>query len=466
MPSRRRRPLLPVPGRRLVWRAGVLASALVVGTAGPALAAPASTVGQPQPELALFRFGASGSDGTGAVLADGTIVLATLGTSGNAVSVCVVHVGGRACAVDHSFSIGDLSGPAEVLTTGGREVSVIVDADPSGVIVYNSSNDGVTFAPPVTVGPAIYGVDSGTAVGSQVVVAGVDPHSGIEVQAFGPTAPGGETALAQVSADDSDASVTNDNGGVLVAGDDTTNTHVQYAPAGSDFNAGSSYRSVGSFANQTVTGISGNALLTDPDGSITGGEDLRFFNGTTFGAAHKVPEPTTGDDGGFSLQEVGGVVHVFYLNRRHGYDIYSATTRDGVHWSSLHIYNTAVTSGDISPVLGPDGAGVVFEADSTPLLAQPILNSQDVNVRLVKARIAARTSTRLRGTVSPHLRGLTVTLQRFSAGRWYRVAASHESAIGAFAFRVKAADRYRVVVSDVPGSYLYGYSRTVTLTVT
>ena len=48
---------------------------------------------------------------------------------------------------------------------------------------------------------------------------------------------------------------------------------------------------VGIFGNEPVLGISGAALLTDPGGSLTGGVRLRLFNGTSFGAPQKVPEP-------------------------------------------------------------------------------------------------------------------------------------------------------------------------------
>ena len=64
-------------------------------------AAPAKgyTVGDPQPELAPFSLGAAGGGtGSGAVLPDGTLVLASLSATGTSAVVCTLHPGGRQCA--------------------------------------------------------------------------------------------------------------------------------------------------------------------------------------------------------------------------------------------------------------------------------------------------------------------------------------------------------------------------------
>jgi hypothetical protein len=449
----------------------VLVAALVAGTASAALAA-GGTVGDPQPELALFNVGtAGGGRGSGAVLPDGTLVLASSPKSGTTAVVCMLHPGDRQCASTATLSAHNADsfyGVTQVLATGGTDVSVVLrdccNIGNNTLVVFDSTNDGKTFSPEIQAGN-LSGIDTGTVADGQIVVA-QHGGGGTQVQAFSLPVNTPQTAIAQLNTHTAvDASVSTYNGGVLVASDNLTNSYVLFAPRGSNFNDSSSYSPAGTFQKEDVTALSGNALLTNPGGSLTGGERLRFFNGTSFGAAHTVPEPQGRDDGYFNLQEVGGAVHVFFLNRRHSYDIYSETTRDGVHWSSRAIYNTAITSDSLMPVLGPRGAGLLYETDSKPLLAQPILLPQSVHITLAHARVKVGTKTKLTGTASPHLVGQTVTLERLSAGRWHNVSATHESSSGTFSFTVPGAtETYRTVVAFNPGYYLYGYSNRVTLT--
>jgi hypothetical protein len=465
--------------RRRLGGLGAAAMASLLAVAMSATATAATTIamgatrGDPQPELALFNVGGSGGTyGSGVALPDGTLVLAALSDTGGSARVCMLHPGERSCAATSvlhtSQRDADFSGTAEVIGAGGRDVSVVLNDSRVGNIVYNSTNDGKSFSSTfVSAGEAMYGVASGTSIRGQLIVAAVDPHLGVQVQAFSATEKTPETAFANPSGDDYDTYVSDYKGGVLEASDNLSNTYVKYAPAGSDFNATSSYKSVGTFAGQQVSGLSGGVLLTDPHGSLTGGELLRSFNGTSFGAGHKVPEPSGGDDGYFTLQEVGGVVHVFFLNRRHGYDIYSETTTNGDHWSPRTIYNTAVTTGLLVPVLETNGTGVVYEASTGPkaLLAQPILEPQSVRVSLKHSRVKAGTSTTLKGKASPVLKGQRVVLQRLSGGLWYHAGSTTESASGTFSFNVPGVTHtYRAVVADKVGYYLYGYSNPVTLT--
>ncbi len=70
--------------------------------------------------------------------------------------------------------------------------------------------------------------------------------------------------------------------------------------------------------------------------------------------------------------------------------------------------------------------------------------------------IVLGSSVGVRGTVSPHPAGTRVTLQKWSAGSWVRVAASPASASGGFSFTVKpgasGATTYRVSSSGASSS--------------
>ncbi|MFZ2057053.1 MAG: hypothetical protein WAV54_06565 [Acidimicrobiales bacterium] len=487
-PQGARIPTMPRVGRKklssVAKRALVLATVLIAGTAAVGTAALASarsyTVGDPQPELALFNVGAAGGgSGSGVVLPDGTLVLVSPSHSGTTAAVCRLHPGNRRCASTATLKAykggghqDGFGGVAEVLATGGTDVSVVLEdccyiPNPhgGGAVVFNSTNDGRTFSKEIPAGD-IGGVDAATFADGQVVV-GPSSTGSFEVQAF-PTKPATVVTSFAVpnSREDGDTSLTTYHGGVLVASDDTNgNTLVEYAPSGTKFNSTSSYHSVGIFKGQDLAAVSGSALLTYSANSLTHGAFLRFFNGKTFGSAHRVPEPATGDDGYWNLQETGAVAHVFFLNRRHGYDIYSESTGDGLRWSPLTIYNTAVTSSSLMPVLGLSGAGLLYETDSKPLLAQPILNAQWVAIKLAASRVYIGTPTLLSGQAAPHLTGQVVTLEKLSTGRWYNVATTHESSAGKFSFAVPGTtETYRAVVSYEPGYYLYGYSNHVLLT--
>jgi hypothetical protein len=461
---------------RLIAAATLTATlaALLAGISAATAAPTGGTVGDPQPELAQFKVGSSSGDGSGTVLADGTLVLAFESASGNKVTVCVLHPGGRSCASTATLSpeTGDtFSGTPEVLSTGGTDVSVVAydccNSTPDDAFVYNSSDDGKIFSPYLKAG-TIGSIGAGTEADGDLVVATYENGS-INVQAFPPSPASPVTAMATPNGqEDGGTSLTTYSGGVLVANDNLTNTYVEFARTGSDFNTSSAYKAVGKFGNELTTTVSGSALLTDPGGSLTGGERLRFFSGTSFGQASKVPDSKQGDDGYFTMQEVGGVVHVFFEGRRDGYDLFTETTRSGTRWSPLQQYGSAIASAQLAPVLGPSGAGLVLEAGtgSGKVLAQPILNAQSVHIALKQSRVRKGHSTKLSGKVTPHLKNQVVTLERESDKRWYVVKTTRESASGTFSFTVPGTTQtYRAVVAYKPGYYLYGYSNSVTLTV-
>jgi hypothetical protein len=178
-----------------------------------------------------------------------------------------------------------------------------------------------------------------------------------------------------------------------------------------------------------------------------------------------VPDSKAGDDGYFAMQDTDGTVHVFFLGRRDGYDLFEDSTGNGVTWTQRR-FASAISSGDLVPVLAGSGIGVVYEADSpSRILAQPILDAQSVRISLKHSRVRAGHSTKLTGSVSPRLKNQLVTLERLSGKRWYTVSTTRESATGKFSFTVPGVTRtYRAVVADKPGYYEYGYSNSVKLT--
>jgi hypothetical protein len=446
---------------------------VVLGTAASA-APTAGTKGSPQPELARFKVGVTGAAGTGAVLADGTLVLASPSKSGTNIDVCMLHPGDRSCAATSALKAyprDSLSAPAEVVATGGKNVSVVtgdgfyVGAD--GLFVYNSSNDGKTFSTYKKAGTAGggYGIGGATYAGSKIVVVASAPHVGIEVQAFSPSASSPVTQMAVLSSAQGGVAIGTYRGGVLVAFDNLTTTSVEYAKAGSNFGLKSSYKKVLTIPNEQTVGVSGSALLTDVSGSITGFNHIRWFNGTSFGSAFRVAQPANYDDGYFSVQQTGATTHVFYLDRRAGYDVFEASTTNGAHWTGPTEYQTAIQSSDLAPVLGPSGAGLVFEADGTALWAQPILNGQLVKISVTSLRVPLGHPTTINGKAAPHLTNQLVTLQKLSGGLWYNVSTTREDSAGKFAFTVPGATvTYRAVVNYEPGYYEYGYSNSVSLT--
>jgi len=363
-----------------------------------------------------------------------------------------------------------------VVGTGGTDVAVVLDdcchvpaVGPfGGAVVFESIDDGATFSGEVPAG-VIQGVNAATFADGQIVVASSNTSS-LNLQAFGPPPHVVLSAPANPNLrHDGNTSLSTYDGGLLVASDDASgNTLVEYAPKGSDFNRSSAYRSpVGIFNGEDLAGVSGNALLTYSSTS-TPGAFLRFFNGKSFGPRYKVPEPVGGTDGYWSLQEVSGVAHVFFVDRSAGSDICSEATRSGVRWSALAIYNTAATAGGLVSLLGPSGSGLVYETDvvSPPLLAQPVLAYQSVVIRLGRHRAPVGKRTYLIGQAAVHLPGQVVTLERrVSAGVWSNISVTRESSQGRFVFTVPGiTDAYRVVVAYHPGYLLYGYSNVVTLT--
>jgi hypothetical protein len=453
---------------------GLLAAAAVGAAATPALAG-GGVVGAPQPELAPFRLTTVAGNGSGAVLPDGNLVIATPSKSGTTAQVCVLVPGARRCAsivTLRAYRSGanqdTFNGTVEVVPTGGAALSVVVNdccyiGANGGAAVFDSTDGGRTFGGEQQAGD-IATIGAATFAGGSIVV-GSYAQGGLQVQAISPhpTTPQQSYAVP-VGGADGDTALATYQGGVLVASDDLTTTHVEFAKAGSALNTSSSYARVATFPHELVVAASGNAVLTDPGGSLTGGERLRFFNGTSFGPAYRVPDTTLGDDGDFAMQETGRTVHVFLVGRRDGYDVFEESTSDGRHWTALHRYAADVGATSLVPVLGPTGAGLLDETAGAPESEQPVLNAQVVHLRAASARVHLGHTDRLVGTAAPPLPGEAVVLQELLGGAWFPVRSTKELGTGAFTFTVGAATAtYRAVVADKPGYVVYGYSNAATV---
>jgi hypothetical protein len=462
--------------RGLALAAAALGVVMVAGTL-PALAG-LPTVGDPQPELAKFSVGATGGTGSGVVLADNVIVLASPSKSGTTINVCILHPTSRSCVNKVSLSAyhsggnqDEFFGPIGVFSSSPSVISIVAYdccyIGANGIVLYLSTDGGATFGGPYQAGDlGALGAatdDDGTIVAA-VSTSGLPSPGGTQVQAFSPGSSVPQTSFAAVSPYEGNVAITSYHGGVLVAEDNLTNTRVEYAPAGSGLNSSSSYKTVGSFNNEQTVAISGDALLTDPGGSLTGGERLRLFNGTSFGPAYRVPEPKSPDDGYFAEEVTDNVVHVFFIARRSGYDLMTESTTNGKVWSPLEQLSSAIDSDALSPVLDPLGNGVVFENDGTPLFAQPILNPQSVHLSVGPSHVRVGHTAVISGGAAHAVASANpvITLEELNGGRWYPVKTTHGQAHFTFTVPAKTAT-YRAVESWIPGYFQYGYSNAVTV---
>lgn len=444
----------------MAGRAAVLTGVLILGFASTALAS--GTKGSPQPELALFKIAPSGGNNAGTVLSDGNLVVVT-GTGSDddsTLTVCVLHPGARSCASTTVLKphVHDSFGAVQVFSTGGNDVTVVTYdccyIGDNNAVVYNSTDGGKTFGKETQAGNFPASWSNATLADGQVVVTADDDSDGTQVQAFSPKPTSVETSTATISKTEVlSIGISTYDDGVLVASSGGVNTNVWYAAKGSDFNSAKSYKLVDTIKGQGVVGMSGSALLTVVNNdSLTDAENLQVFNGKSFSVQQRVPAPTNPDDGGYTLEEAGSSAHIFFVDRRDSYDIFTeSTSNGGKSWSALTQLNADLYS--IVPVLGPTGTGLCLEEGSSPLWAQPILNTQSVSVSVKGAT--------LDGTAKPALKGQTVTLESKDGDYWNPVTTTKESSSGSFSFGVKSGTTYRAVVNEELGYYEYGYSNSV-----
>jgi hypothetical protein len=465
--------------------AGVTAGlCLLTAMSGVALAGPAAGVkGDPQPELRPFRISnTNSSPGTIAFEPNGSLVAAydvPSGTTGK-ITVCTLSRGGRGCA--HKVSLGapsglgvDTSYGPHLLVTSANHVAVLDDTCCDNVtngdtLIYSSSDGGKSFGAPVRIGNVAVG--GAVQIGNEIVFIGSDFPAGIQVESIPVGASGPPVSVATLNGERGDVGIGTYHGGILAGWDFDGNiesTHVEYAPANSDFNSASSYVKLPTIYGEQIVGMSGNALVTIQSGG-KGSLELRLFNGKGFGPEHAVPH--TGDSGpewSGMQQDPSGVTHVFSERADAGYDLIVLSTSSGNHWSSYNAGN-ATDSYSFAAGLDSHGSGIVLGPGGNLVTAYPVLEAQGASFTLQRSSIRKGKSTTGSGKGSPAGPGRVVTLQVERSGRWHTVATTHEKSGGSFSFTIKGTSAgtfsYRAVISDLAGYLEYGYSNAKSLRVT
>jgi hypothetical protein len=470
-------------------------SAIALGSIGAlllltALSGSASAIaskgikGDPQPEMKPFTFGrATGAGGTVGIEANGDLVVAYgIGTKNKdgATAVCVLARGGHTCThrtVLTPLGSDSMAGTPQVYALADKKVVVLVPTDGDGNaagddLLFTSTNDGTSFGSAVRVGSV--GVGSAALIGGNIVFAGPNAHIGLQVESIPDNASAGPaTTAVPIAEQPSFADVTNYKGGALIAADMIGPVKVVYAAAGSDFNATDSYHSVGTFDGEGLLGISGNALLTQQS---TGDNhvQVRFFNGTAFGAPHNVPTLSGHDLGLWTTidKDPHGVTHVFsefeFGTPTDALEENSTTT--GAHWSGQTDLGNAINSDFFNVDLDSIGSGLVIgTSGASDAYGYPVLAHQSVTFAYTHSTVKVGHSITARGKATFPAAGRKVELQVAKGSLWYDVKSTHESASGAFSFTIKGASvgsvKYRAVASDRAGYIQFGYSAARTLKV-
>jgi hypothetical protein len=360
-------------------------------------------------------------------------------------------------------------GNPEVFAPAPKHVVVLMGAAAThGDLLFTSTDGGRTFGPGVLVGDEI-APTSAVLVGNQIVETDSDDSNGVQIGAFSITSPAPPVAYANPSKTGGNDGLGAVKGGVMVAGDNASSgpTTVEYAPAGKSFTTTGSYSKVATFSGESFGGVSGNALLTIQTGG-KGDFLLRFFNGTKFGAAHVVPG---GSDFGPGWQTIdrdpGGVTHVIRSDEHTSpiYELTEYSTTTGAHWTKRVLGNTF--NNTFSAGLDSAGSGLVLGV--VPARGFPVLAPQTVSFALTHSSDKKGHSVIGKGKGHAASKTRKIELQVEKSGRWYDVASTHESASGAFSFKIKdtviGTRRYRAVASDHAGYVEFGYSAARSLTV-
>jgi hypothetical protein len=440
--------------------------------------------GDPQPEMKPFKLGAgSGIGGTVAIEANGDLVVAygvpTKNDDGYT-RVCVLARGGHTCT--HSTNLmplgsDSMAGTPQVYALADKKVVVLVptegDENAAGDdLLFTSTNDGASFGAAVRVGTV--GVASAALIGGNIVFAGPNAHIGLQVESIpdNATAGPGSTAVP-IDEQPASAAVANYKGGALIAADMIGPVKVVYAPSGSDFNVTASYHNVGTFDGEELLGISGNALLT----LQSTGDDhvqVRYFNGTAFGAPHNVPTLSGHDLGLWTTidKDPHGVTHVFSESSfgTPSYAMEENSTTTGAHWSGQTDLGNAVDNDFFNVDLDSIGSGLVIgTAPDEDAIGYPVLAHQSVTFAYTHSTVKVGHSITARGKATLPAAGRKVELQVARGSLWYDVKSTHESASGAFSFTIKGTHvgsvKYRAVASDRAGYIQFGYSSARTLKV-
>jgi|HubBroStandDraft_1064217.scaffolds.fasta_scaffold04900_2 hypothetical protein len=471
-------------GRRYGLVASVAgALCLFSGLSGVGFASPAGGVrGDPQPELTPFSLGTLASTSTAAIAMEpnGSMVVAYDVPAGSGkLLVCVLDRGLRRCASKTVLNLPSGQspyGPPGVFIPSANHVFAFQGESPGAEALYSSTDGGKVFGRPVQVGsyPDTLSVSASALVGSHIVFIADDNGGGAQIESISLASPGSSPITTLTTKTAYDVAVGNYRDGALVGSDYDgaafTSTYAWYAPAGSNFNATSSYTQFGPFGKEMLLGISGDALLTVQ----TAGSKfmlLRIFNGRGFGPAHVVPGGT-GCIIGCSItvdEDPGGAVHVFIERSEFDYDLIERTTTSGgKNWDAAVNLGDAISDGGFAAALDSRGAGLVIGTGN--VLAYPVLAAQGVSFGIKPSGIRQGKSATGSGKISPAGAGRVVTLQVERSGRWYSVATTHSRSGGSFSFTIRGGSAgtfdYRAVASDLAGYLMYGYSNSQSLHVT
>jgi hypothetical protein len=462
--------------------AALLCVSAALSGAASAAAQAGGVKGSPQPELRPFSIGASTGGGAVALEPNGSLVVAYTIASGNGkTAVCVLSRGSHKCSSRATLSplSGDsVFGTSEVFVPSANHVVVLqgdcCDNSPlGGDLLFTSTNGGKTFGAPKRIGTL--GVSVAALVGGNIVFTEGDSSDGAQVESVAVGASGPPAGIATpITQEATDVGVGSYRNGALIAADQdlptSYTTRVDYAAAGKNFDASASYTRVGTFADQQLVGMSGDALLTEK----TNGDEaleLRIFNGKSFGPAHVVPDTAGGGPEWFAIDtDPSGRVHVFNESTHFPqiYDLYEESTATGAAWSAPLNLGNAIDSTVFAAGLDAHGSGLVLGV--SPAIGYPVLAPQSVSFTLSKTSIKKGQTVAGSGKGSPAAKGRAIELQQLRSGLWYTIATTHESASGSFSFSIKGSGAgtftYRAVASDLAGYVLYGYSAARSLRVT
>jgi hypothetical protein len=380
-------PGTPSPAHALGGTASTAAPA-----AGGTTPAAAGISGSPQPALGPFSIGASADPGSVAIEPDGSLVVAYGISSGNGkTAVCLLNRGGHKCTTGPALvplSGDDLFGTSEVFVPSANHVVVLqgdcCDDNPDGGdVLFTSTDGGLKFGAPVRVGSL--GVGEAALAGGDIVFTSGDDNDGLQLEsvpALGAAGPPAEIANP-ITATAYDVGVGSYKGGVLAAADQdlpaSYTTRVVYAAKGTNFDATSSYKGVGTFTNEQLVAVSGDAVLTEQ----TNGSNalvLRIFNGKSFGKGHIVPDTAGGGPEWFSADtDPSGAVHVFNESTHlaQAYGLYEESTVTGAKWSAPAYLGDAVDSTYFGSALSANGSGLVL--GTNPAIGYPVPATQSVS---------------------------------------------------------------------------------------
>lgn len=369
----------------------------------------------------------------------------------------------------------------------GSTVDVIMDqccyAQPETPLIWTSTDGGMTFGAPVFVGDTnnanVEQSDNSLVVADGDLVWEDGGGGDVKVDAVSLTNfdQNEETSASVVPNGSGDQELKYSGigtyaGGVLVGASTFGNpasTTVYYAPAGQDPGLLSSYHDVGTFADATFEFLEGGALITQlNDGSQS--YQIRLFNGTSFGAAHTIPD-TNGGGPGWTTGGISaaGRVYIFSERNQDSYHLEVQSTTDGIHWTPRSDLGSADYAYSFNAALDAINTGIIVGSPN-PVEVYPVLAAQSVSFALSKTKVLEGTTVTATGKTGYPSAGRKIELERWVAGAWHSVAATTENAAGKFTFHITehsaATYTFRAVAADEIGYVQYGYSARKSLKVT